>query len=310
MRLAAKIFFNKIIVNKPFLLKEEGPLLIAANHPNSFLDAVLLDILFEKPIWSLARGDVFKKPFYIRLLTKLKILPVYRTREGVENLEANYKTFDACKEIFRKNGLILIFSEGLCVNEWHLRPLKKGTARLAISAWEEGIPLNVLPLGINYSSFRRFGKNVFVNAGEVITAGDINMNDADGKRNITFNNLLQAQLRQLVFEIPAEDIALQKQKLSVPFPNWLKMLLWPAGATGYLLHAPLYISVKAFIQHKVKEPGHFDSMVLGLLVLLYPLYVFIIAVILWLLDPGGYSFLSFAVLPLLAWAFVKAKKKI
>jgi hypothetical protein len=112
-----------------------------------------------------------------------------------------------------------------------------------------------------------------------------------------------------VFEIPAEDIALQKQKLSVPFPNWLKILLWPAGAIGYLLHALLYILVKVIIRHKVKEPGHFDSMVLGLLVLLYPLYIFIIVLILCLLDFGGYSLLLFAVLPLLAWAFVKVKRK-
>ena len=57
--------------------------------------------------------------------------------------------------------LYSIFSEGKCINEWHLRPLKKGTARLAISSWEENIPLEVLPVGINYSSFRRFGKNVY-----------------------------------------------------------------------------------------------------------------------------------------------------
>ena len=142
-----------------------GPLLLAANHPNSFLDAVILDILFKKPIWSLARGDVFKKPFYIKLLTKLKILPVYRTSEGVENLEANYQTFDSCKEIFQQNGIVLMFSEGKCINEWHLRPLKKGTARLATTSWQEGIDVKVLPVGINYSSFRKFGKNIFLNFG-------------------------------------------------------------------------------------------------------------------------------------------------
>lgn len=309
VRLAAKIFFNRIIVSKPSFLKEKGPLLIAANHPNSFLDAVLLDILFEKPIWSLARGDVFKKPFHLRLLTKLKMLPVYRTREGVENLEANYKTFDACKGIFRKNGLILIFSEGLCVNEWHLRPLKKGTARLAISAWKEGVPLKIMPLGINYSSFYRIGKNVFVNAGEIITVADINMNDVDGKRNIAFNNLLQAQLKQLVFEIPSKDKKMQEQLLSVSFPNWLKVMLWPAGAVGYLLHAPLYISVKAFIRHKVKEPGHFDSMMLGLLTLLYPVYLLFFTIVLLVAGLGWFSLLALFVLPALAWAFVKVKPR-
>jgi len=57
------------------MLKEKGPLLLACNHPNSFLDAVLIDALFEQPVYSLARGDVFKKPFYIKLLTALKYCP-------------------------------------------------------------------------------------------------------------------------------------------------------------------------------------------------------------------------------------------
>ena len=67
------------------MLKEKGPLLLACNHPNSFLDAVILDILFEQPVWSLARGDAFSGKTINKILTAVKILPVYRTSEGVEN---------------------------------------------------------------------------------------------------------------------------------------------------------------------------------------------------------------------------------
>ena len=102
-------------------------MLLACNHPNSFLDSIIIDTLFKEDVWSLARGDAFKKPF-LKILAALKILPVYRPSEGVENLSENYKTFDACIEILRRNGVITIFSEGKCINEWHLRPLKKGTA--------------------------------------------------------------------------------------------------------------------------------------------------------------------------------------
>jgi 1-acyl-sn-glycerol-3-phosphate acyltransferase len=143
---AIRIFCRRVIINKPTLLKEKGPLLLASNHPNSFLDSVIIDTLFEQPIWSLARGDVFKNKFATRILTAMKILPVYRTSEGVENLSTNYKTFDSCVELFRRDAIVMIFSEGKCINEWQLRPLKKGTARLAIKAWEENIPLKVLPV--------------------------------------------------------------------------------------------------------------------------------------------------------------------
>ena len=191
----------------------EGPLVIAANHPNSFLDAIILATIFRHPIYSLTRGDAFANNFFTRLLRSLKMLPVYRQSEGAENLEINYTTFDECIEIFKKSGIVLIFSEGRCINEWHLRPLKKGTARLAISAWQQNIPLKVIPLGINYSSFRIFGKNVILNFGEIITTTDFDIDANGGRAVIDFNLKLNEQLKNLVIEIDSTD----KQKIKKEF---------------------------------------------------------------------------------------------
>src|SRR5690606_551874 len=152
--LEIRIFCGRITINKPEMLNERVPLLLAANLPNSFRDPVILDTLSNQPIHPLARGDTCINKSIPKTLPSLKILPVYRVSEGVENLSSNYDTFSACKEIFKKNGIILIFSEGRCINEWKLRPLKKGTARLALNSWDNNIPLKVLPVGINYSSFR------------------------------------------------------------------------------------------------------------------------------------------------------------
>ena len=120
-KLALYFYCRRISINKKEFLQRDGPLLIAANHPNSFLDAIILATLFKQPIYSLARGDVFANKFYNKLLLSLNMLPVYRISEGAENLEHNYTTFSSCIDIFKKNGIVLIFSEGRCVNEWHLR---------------------------------------------------------------------------------------------------------------------------------------------------------------------------------------------
>ena len=127
-KLFIKIYCRKIKINKKELLQLHGPVLLAANHPNSFLDAVILATLFKAPVFSLARGDAFKTKPIAAILNYLNILPVYRQRDGAKNLHRNYNTFDACIEIFKKNGVVLIFSEALSENEWKLRPLKKGTA--------------------------------------------------------------------------------------------------------------------------------------------------------------------------------------
>ncbi|MCH5714877.1 1-acyl-sn-glycerol-3-phosphate acyltransferase [Niabella hibiscisoli] len=173
VRWAIHLFCHSIHVDKRPLLNTRGPLLIASNHPNSFLDAILFDILFDIPVTSLARGDAFKNKRIFRLLRSLKMLPVYRIRDGAEHLNINYDTFDSCVALFRQKEGVLIFSEGLCVNEWHLRPLKKGTARLAFQAWDASIPLKVLPAGINYSSFRKYGKRVVIHLGDLLESKNL-----------------------------------------------------------------------------------------------------------------------------------------
>ena len=310
VRLAAVIFCRKIVINHPQRLKMDGPLLLASNHPNSFLDAILLDILFRNTIWSLARGDVFKKPFVIKMLTKIKILPVYRTSEGVENLDANYKTFDACKEIFRSNGVVLMFSEGKCINEWHLRPLKKGTARLAISSWQDGIDVKVLPVGINYSSFTKFGKNIFLNFGTVICKEEILVNETDGKRNLVFNDKLKTELEKLVFEIPADDLALKEKLLVVKQSSRSKILLAIPALIGWLLNAPLYLPVRYFVRTKTKDSDHHDSVLLALLIFFYPVYILLLTSFCFLFTQSWLSLFVMLVLPFTAWAYVQLKNQL
>lgn len=304
------IFCRKLIINKAQFLKEKGPLLLACNHPNSFLDAVILDTLFQQPIWSLARGDVFKKPFYIRLLHSLKILPVYRTSEGVENLSNNYETFEECKKIFRNKGIVQIFSEGKCINEWHLRPLKKGTARLAFGNWEENIPLKVLPVGINYSSFRRFGKNIFINFGNVISQNDIEWNASDGLRHQSFNAILQNQFQQLVFEIEKPDKQKQKELLEIKISIFKKILLAIPALIGWLVHAPLYLPVRQFVYRRTNNNDHFDSIVIALLLFTYPIYLLLITLILFFVSKSWWVFLFLLIFPFAAWSYMQVKTQL
>ena len=76
-----------------------------------------------------------------------------------------------------------------------------------MATWNEKIPLRVLPVGINYSSFRRFGKNIFINFGEIIQQKDIRNGATEGIRHQAFNTLLEEQLKTLVFEIEKKDRA-------------------------------------------------------------------------------------------------------
>lgn len=291
------------------MLSSKGPLLIAANHPNSFLDAVLLATLFKRPVYSLVRGDVYKNRFYAFLLNSLNMMPVYRISEGVENLGQNYDTFDKCREIFKKNGIVLIFSEGRCINEWHLRPLKKGTARLAISSWEEGIDLEILPTGINYQSFISFGKNIHLNFGKIIKKENINITNGHGSAINDFNKILRDELQILVKEIDRKDIHTIKKTFTIQQPVLKRILFFLPAALGFILHLPLYIPVKLFSKLKGFHNDHYDSVLVGLLFILYPWYVLLVMIFLSIITPGWYWLLPVLFMPFFAWCFVQLKRQ-
>ncbi|MEO6894677.1 MAG: 1-acyl-sn-glycerol-3-phosphate acyltransferase, partial [Ginsengibacter sp.] len=239
-KLAIYFYCRRIDINNKKWLNEKGPLLIAANHPNSFLDAIIVSSLFKRPVYSLARGDAFAGKWITKILYSLNMLPVYRLSEGATNLGLNYSTFEACQKLFEEKKIILIFSEGRCVNEWHLRPLKKGTARLAIDAWQKNIQLKVLPLGINYSSFRFFGKNMVLNFGSVISKKDFTINSTSKSIN-EFNEKLKNELRTLVYEIDKDDSLKLKEHFF--FKNSLikKLVLFIPAVIGFIANAPLYL---------------------------------------------------------------------
>ncbi len=286
----------------------KGPLLIASNHPNAFLDAIVLSVLFKQPIYSLARGDAFKNKLTNTLLRALNMLPIYRLSEGANHLNNNYETFSECRNIFKKNGIILIFSEGTCVNEWKLRPLKKGTARLAFSSWEEGIDLTILPTGINYHSFSRFGKHIQINFGNPIKWSDFDHKKMDGTLVNSFNDQLENALKNLVIEInqPTKHTIQEKFKIEEVSAN--KKIFRIPAFFGKWLHAPIYRPLQNYAWKNFAKIDFYDSVLLGLLFVVYPIYLTAIALTIYYFFGGGYWLLTFFVLPFLAWCFVQTKK--
>lgn len=291
------------MVNRPEVLQEKGPLLLACNHPNSFLDGMILATLFQQPVYALARGDAFRLRGMNRFLRKLRLLPIYRTSEGTENLGHNYTTFDACREVFKQDGIVVIFSEGRCENEWHLRPLKKGTARLALGSWEQGIPLKVVPVALNYSSFESFGKDVHIYFGSPLDQNAIMSQHPEGKKMLRFNHELRGQLSDMVYEIDASDKKRLREIFSID-KKWLTYLLIPA-IMGWILHAPLFYAVK-LIAFRFRGSGHYDSVTTSLLLVLYPFYWIMMII------PGcifcGWWGILLLMLPLAAKAAVYVKR--
>lgn len=172
-----KLRFKSVNLNHQEFLDSRQPLIIVANHGNSFLDAILLAIVFERKLHFLARADVFNSKFKIWFLGKLNMMPIYRIRDGREVLKNNDLIFAKCTQILQKNGAILIFPEGNCVVEKRLRNFKTGFVNLAYEANVKN--LAVLPISLNYGSLKTLNTNVDLVFNDLIVIEDLKLKNQD-----------------------------------------------------------------------------------------------------------------------------------
>lgn len=295
IRLALHIFcVNKEIIH-PQYFQEKGPLLLVANHPNSFLDAIIIAAHFKHPIHFLARGDAFRKPWHNTLLRLLHMIPIYRISEGRENLHKNEDAFKRSAELLQQNQIVLIFIEGICLNKHQLQPFKKGAARIALALLKEQRPLNIMPITIAYNSFLSFGKNIRIHLAAPISAEQLLPYEDDAKNFQYFNERMYEQLSGMI-HVPEA------------FRHQQRILLALPAIIGFFLHIPIYTLIKKQIYRRTKGTVFFDSVMFGVLLILYPLYLILLIVLLSLFHLP-FSIIGPVILlhPFLAWCAVQYK---
>ena len=171
VKISIRIYHRKIQVKGFEKIPLNCPLLLASNHPNAFMDAIMLISFFPRRVYALARSDVFNSPFKRKLFSYLDIMPIYRLQDGTDQLHKNSEIFEKCYSLLEKQAAILIFPEGVCIQERRLRKLRKGLARIAFGAEEVGnynLGLNIIPVGINYTKPAHHGGDVFLQIGSPI----------------------------------------------------------------------------------------------------------------------------------------------
>lgn len=170
-----RLFFGGISLIDEKNIPKDGAVIFAPNHQGAFMDALVLGVYTKRPVHFLTRADIFKKPWVISILKSLHMMPIYRMRDGVQNLSQNDAVFEACFEILSQGKAILIFPEGNHGYEYYLRPLSKGASRLALdarAALDQDHKLYIVPTGINYFSHRWPLANVKMKFGEAIDTAD------------------------------------------------------------------------------------------------------------------------------------------
>ena len=301
--LAIKIYCRKTVAYFDSNLALDRPTIIACNHPNSFFDAINIAVQYPRPIYFLARGDAFKKPLVAQFLKSLHLIPIYRLSEGKENLSKNTETFDACLTLLKQNQTILIFSEGICVNEWKLRPLKKGTARLALLALKDGISdLEIMPTNINYSSFSNNPKESIIHFNASFKPKNLPKSPESTFYNSFNERLKSGILNQMVIKDDLNDANLF-QTPHILTTKLSKVLLAIPAFLGFLGNYWIYLIFKRMALKKTKNTVFYDSVLFGMLLLFYPMIIVLLSIVISVIFNFKIGLLFFIAMPVSAWCY-------
>jgi 1-acyl-sn-glycerol-3-phosphate acyltransferase len=168
VKTAHSLFYRQVVVTNTENIPDSGPVIFAINHQNAMMDALAIICSTKRQIVFLARADIFQKPFQARLLRKLKILPVYRIRDGADALKQNDEIFELCDEILRNKNSLALFPETTHTDKRRLQALKKGVPRIAFRAEEKSgfiLGIKIIPVGIYYSNYQNYYSTILINYG-------------------------------------------------------------------------------------------------------------------------------------------------
>ena len=181
-------------------LPEDGAVILAPNHTNTLMDALVMLAGGKDAVAFGARADIFRKPAIARILHFLRIVPMVRQRDGLEHVSENYETF-----------VRIALKSALSRQTW------------------------LVPTGINYTDFFRYRGACEVRYGTPI---DVNAFVREHEE-LSESQLLQAlrahleqQMARLVEpEGPAPDIPSRLLLLLWPFAALLSLPIWAVAET-------------------------------------------------------------------------------
>jgi glycerol-3-phosphate dehydrogenase (NAD(P)+) len=114
----------------------DGPVIIASNH-RSFLDPFVIATIARRPLYYVAKEELFRNRFTGWLLNHLGAFPV---RRG----ESDTDMIDTAKTILARGDAVLIFVEGTRIRPGALGRPRSGVGRLALETGAPVVPVAVI----------------------------------------------------------------------------------------------------------------------------------------------------------------------
>ncbi|HLY50548.1 MAG TPA: 1-acyl-sn-glycerol-3-phosphate acyltransferase [Solirubrobacteraceae bacterium] len=139
----------------------EGPVIIAANH-RSFLDPFVIGTMARRPLYYVAKQELFRNRLQAWVLNSLGAFPVRRGQADADMVET-------AKAILARGDIVLIFPEGTRTRPGALGAPKRGVGRLALETGAPVVPVAVIGTEDVRRGWRIRPRKVRIRAGRPLT---------------------------------------------------------------------------------------------------------------------------------------------
>ena len=213
--------------------------IITPSHQNALMDAMA--VLFsanKSPIVFLARADIFKNKRQENLLTQFKMLPIYRIRDGLQELSKNEEIFERSVNVVANKVPVCLMPEGNHGDKRRLRNFVKGAFRMAFKAQEvtgENNDVFVLPVGIDFQHYWKFHQDLLIVIGKPVNVNEYmpEYNENQPKGINSLRDKVAGEMKKLMIHISNEELYEMYQNMR---HIWNKRMRQLAGIQGKSLY--------------------------------------------------------------------------
>ncbi len=208
VKLVSFFFFEKKIIEGEVYFDLQRPTIIVSNHPNTLLDPILIATEVSEQMYFLGNAGLFSHWFSNWFFRTFYCIPIKRKQDNTTNVNNN-DSLEQCDIFLTKGGCLYIAPEGSSWQERHLREIKTGTARIALSAEAKNnfqLGLKIQPIGLTYTRKGVFGTRIFMKGAEPILISDYkSLYEEDSERAVdAITEAIAKQLKKVM--IDTEDL--------------------------------------------------------------------------------------------------------
>ena len=98
------------------------------------------------------------------------MMPAYRGMDDKAQVKRNLQTLETGVAVLRRGEPVGIFPEGKSHDREGVEQVRSGASRMVWQAANAGVPVTVVPIGLNYERKERFRSAVWVRVGERLDA--------------------------------------------------------------------------------------------------------------------------------------------